>query len=583
MLPARCGGAMSQLVWQRRRRRRRALLLLLLLLLLLEAAGCHSTRLAHTSFEEPAHRGGLLPVGGPCEDLCPLADQSPGTNARGYSACQNGQAELGFHSEWSGPVAADATVTVGVAQSRGEADAPADNMALDRPATQQSTPNYNRRAGRATDGDTSTCSRTNTYGTQWWQVNLGASASIASVKVYRSTTSSEVSDLDGATVTVSVTADYSGGTVCGTVAATAGLTPEDAATAALIPDDVTCAGAYGRFVTVAKTSGRLTICELEAYAAPSPASVDGWQHLAVDGTAGDAIVRLDAVDLSQARDSSGSISASCLVKADFSRANPDWTSSGDHTWSVPAVVSPAVVVGHRIAYTSFEEPEPSEASYEACSRIADTSTVNTQELGFSATFPGLPDQSSPGVVSKWLMVPDQSCTSFLDDYSTRAEAERGCVADPLCWGLYDAACDGIGSWKTCRETGHVYTSGSCLYSAPSSSNRGQQHYRLRGRNTSFAYVGIDPVSVGDYSNAEMRAWAYVKYTTASAATDRLKIWARDTTTGAEVVLIDADRLQNEPRVTESQWVQYTGRLVGMQEVTMHFGVAGESVEVRNAL
>eukprot|EP01046_Picozoa_sp_COSAG06_P006152 COSAG06_NODE_286_length_18312_cov_90.377752_11_plen_137_part_00 len=125
------------------------------------------------------------------------------------------------------------------------------------------------------DGDTSTCSWTNTYGTQWWQVDLGASASIASMKVYHSTTSSYyVSDLDGATITMSVTTNYSGGTVCGTIAATAGLTPEDATTAALILDDVTCMGAYGWFVTVAKTSGRLTICELEAYATPSLASVD---------------------------------------------------------------------------------------------------------------------------------------------------------------------------------------------------------------------------------------------------------------------------------------------------------------------
>ena len=89
------------------------------LLLAILPAGCHGGRIGFTSFEEPAVQdggtGGLASDSflGSCETGCALPSQ-PGKNARGYTACATGRAEIGFQAEYIGE---PNTVRAGVAES----------------------------------------------------------------------------------------------------------------------------------------------------------------------------------------------------------------------------------------------------------------------------------------------------------------------------------------------------------------------------------------------------------------------------------------------------------------------------------
>ena len=66
----------------------------------------------------------------------------------------------------------------------------------------------------------------------------------------------------------------------------------------------------------------------------------------------------------------------------------------------------------------------------------------------------------------WVQVSERYCGSADDiaDHNTRAEAEAACQSDDACLSISDGACDGSGTWETCRSSsGSSSSSGSCLY------------------------------------------------------------------------------------------------------------------------
>jgi hypothetical protein len=141
---------------------------------------------------------------------------------------------------------------------------PPANLATGQAAT-QSSEGWGGAAARAVDGNSNgawggnSCTHTQNAATEWWQVDLGASASIGGVAIYHRTDCCQ-DRLGGAVVTVSATADYSSGTACGTV---------DVASVS----SVDCSGTEGQFVTVSHANQYITICEAEVYpagAAPTP-------------------------------------------------------------------------------------------------------------------------------------------------------------------------------------------------------------------------------------------------------------------------------------------------------------------------
>ena len=126
-------------------------------------------------------------------------------------------------------------------------------------ATSQSSEGWGGVSGRGVDGDQNgiyngnSCTHTHAGPTEWWQVDLGAPASIDHVDLYHRTDCCE-NRLTGGEVFVSDTTDYTaGGTSCGSIV-----------TATV--DFIFCGGASGQFVTVKHNSQYITICEAEVYA-----------------------------------------------------------------------------------------------------------------------------------------------------------------------------------------------------------------------------------------------------------------------------------------------------------------------------
>lgn len=133
---------------------------------------------------------------------------------------------------------------------------PPTNLAVGQTATMSSV-GWGGEAARAVDGNSNgawggnSCTHSLDGATEWWQVDLGASASIGSVAIYHRTDCCQ-DRLGGAVVTVSATADYSTGTACGEV---------DVASVSTVD----CSGTEGQFVTVSHANQFITICEAEVY------------------------------------------------------------------------------------------------------------------------------------------------------------------------------------------------------------------------------------------------------------------------------------------------------------------------------
>lgn len=64
---------------------------------------------------------------------------------------------------------------------------------------------------------------------------------------------------------------------------------------------------------------------------------------------------------------------------------------------------------------------------------------------------------------------------------------------------------------------------------------GSQYFTLEDTG-GFAYVQLDPVAVADYTDLWMTGWAHVEATTWELS-DLVKVWATDTGTGDEVLLV----------------------------------------------
>lgn len=76
--------------------------------------------------------------------------------------------------------------------------------------------------------------------------------------------------------------------------------------------------------------------------------------------------------------------------------------------------------------------------------------------------------SRAAVPSDWTQTEDRYCNDVGDmsSYSTAAEAIAACQADSACKYISDGGCNNDGSWETCRDSGSVSTSGSCMYLDP---------------------------------------------------------------------------------------------------------------------
>ena len=71
---------------------------------------------------------------------------------------------------------------------------------------------------------------------------------------------------------------------------------------------------------------------------------------------------------------------------------------------------------------------------------------------------------------------------------------------------------------------------------------GSQYYMMEDTD-GFVYVEMDAVEVTDYTNVQMKGWVHVESTTWEE-TDRLKVWASDTGTFTEVVLLEGTELDS---------------------------------------
>ena len=108
---------------------------------------------------------------------------------------------------------------------------------------------------------------------------------------------------------------------------------------------------------------------------------------------------------------------------------------------------------------------------------------------------------------------------------------------------------------------------------------GTQYYELEDTN-GFVFIAIDPVTVREYSNVQMRAWIHVESTTWEPR-DYIKVWASDADEEADVVLLEGTDLDTQAAVTtghvvENTWTEYVSPLYGFTAVSMNFGLLADS-------
>ena len=105
---------------------------------------------------------------------------------------------------------------------------------------------------------------------------------------------------------------------------------------------------------------------------------------------------------------------------------------------------------------------------DTCNRACDT--VNDQCIIDNSAGPDydfvIPDWQTDEV---WVHQPNKKCLNTIQWYTNRDDAERECITDPECWGLYDPGCNYHGQWATCKgpevwDRGkHTSDPTGCLY------------------------------------------------------------------------------------------------------------------------
>ena len=109
---------------------------------------------------------------------------------------------------------------------------------------------------------------------------------------------------------------------------------------------------------------------------------------------------------------------------------------------------------------------------------------------------------------------------------------------------------------------------------------GSQYFAMEDTG-GFAFVQMDVVDVSDYTNVSMVGWVHIEATDWEGA-DKVRVWATDNTTRAEVAIlegtdVDNSRLVRTGTVYEDRWVEYKGALDGFNTtVFMSFGLQADS-------
>ena len=103
---------------------------------------------------------------------------------------------------------------------------------------------------------------------------------------------------------------------------------------------------------------------------------------------------------------------------------------------------------------------------------------------------------------------------------------------------------------------------------------GSQYYMMEDTN-GWVHVEIDEVAVTGFRRVQMRAWVMLE-SSIYESDDRIAIWATDTPTGTEMMLLDARNIDQGDgtglgSITKDTWREYRSDLVGWSSASMKFG------------
>ena len=146
---------------------------------------------------------------------------------------------------------------------------------------------------------------------------------------------------------------------------------------------------------------------------------------------------------------------------------------------------------------------------------------------------------------------------------------------------------GMASGAKLGVIGDISTPQRGDYSQGGPAPDGSQYYMMEDTD-GFVYVEINAVYVGDYTGVVMSGWAHIESATWED-TDHVKMWATDTVTGAETVLIEGTNIDvaagiQTGNITENSWTEYRAAIPtameqpagGATNLVMHFGVAADT-------